>query len=150
MNTELADRLVKHINFLEEELKDHAQFKKFTRDDYFKNRDKRRNIERWVENIINSTVDISRVILSIEEKPIPDTYREIVSMISTVDGLEGLDTDKLAKWVKFRNIIAHEYLDIKWNSLSKFIAEVEALYSDFTAIIKKYSKHKFESEKVCG
>lgn len=148
MKAEFADRLVKHINFLEEELKDHTQFKDFTRDDYLKNRDKRRNIERWIENIINSTVDISRVILSIEEKPIPDTYREIVLMISTVEGLAGVNTEKLSKWVKFRNIIAHEYLDIKWNSISKFIAEVEALYRDFTAIIKEYSKHKFESEKV--
>ncbi|MCU0285780.1 MAG: DUF86 domain-containing protein [Acidobacteria bacterium] len=145
MKAEFADRLIKHINFLEEELKDHAQFERFTRDDYLKNRDKRRNIERWIENIINSTVDISRVILSIEEKPIPDTYREIVLMISTIEGLERLDTDKLAKWVKFRNIIAHEYLDIKWNSISKFIVEVEAIYSDFSAIIKEYSKHKFES-----
>lgn len=142
IKTEFADRLVKHISFLEEELKDLVQFEKFTRDDYLKNRDKRRNIERWIENIINSTVDISRVILSIEEKSIPDTYREIVLMISTVESLEGLDTDKLAKWVKFRNIIAHEYLDIKWNSISKFIAEVDALYSDFISIIKKYSKHK--------
>ena len=148
MNAEFADRLVKHINFLEEELKDHVQFKTFTREDYLKNRDKRRNIERWVENIINSTVDISRVILNIEEKPIPDTYREIVSMISAVDGLEGLDTDKLAKWVKFRNIIAHEYLDIKWNSLSKFIVEVDAIYSGFIKIIKEYIKYKFASEHL--
>lgn len=146
IKAEFADRLVKHISFLEEELKDHTQFEKFTRDDYLKDRDKRRNIERWIENIINSTVDISRVILSIEEKPIPDTYREIVSMISTVEGLEGLDADKLAKWVKFRNIIAHEYLDIKWNSISKFIAEVDAIYSDFISIIKEYSKHKLSKK----
>jgi uncharacterized protein YutE (UPF0331/DUF86 family) len=142
MTTEFMDRLVKHIQFIEEELKDHEQFKSFTRDEYLKNRNKRRDLERWIENIVNSTVDISRIILSIEGKPIPDTYREVVQMISTVDGLQGVEADKLSKWVKLRNIISHEYLDIRWSSISKFIAEVEMLYKEFVPVIKRYGREK--------
>jgi len=32
MNREFTDRLVKHLNFLEEELKDYSQFKELTRE----------------------------------------------------------------------------------------------------------------------
>ncbi len=65
-----------------------------SKEEYFKERSKRRDIERWIENIINSSIDIS-------------------------------------KWVRFRNIIAHEYLDIRWNSIKKFIQETEVLYKNF-------------------
>jgi uncharacterized protein YutE (UPF0331/DUF86 family) len=63
MNQEKKERLVRHLNFIEEELKDFVQFKKLTREEYLRDRDKRRSVERWVENLINSTVDISRMIL---------------------------------------------------------------------------------------
>jgi uncharacterized protein YutE (UPF0331/DUF86 family) len=72
--------------------------------------------------------------------------REIVLTISSVSSLEGLEADKLSRWVKFRNIITHEYLDLKWNSISKFIGEVELLYKNFTAIIRRYIQSELESE----
>lgn len=146
MKQEFKDRIIKHINFLDEELKDYLQFTKLSREEYLKNRDKRRNVERWIENIIHTTVDVARIILSIEEMAIPDTYREIVSMLSAVNGLEELDTEKLSRWIKFRNIIAHEYLDIKWNSIKKFIEEADILYKAFSTNIKRYLKHKLESD----
>jgi uncharacterized protein YutE (UPF0331/DUF86 family) len=146
LTQEFKERLVKHLNFLEEELKDYAQFKKITREEYFKDRDKRRNVERWIENIINSIVDVSKIILTFEGGIIPDTYRGIVSMISTVEGLEEVDAEKLSRWVRFRNIVAHEYLDIKWSSINKFINTTDSLYKDALKIFKKYLKSKIESE----
>ncbi len=41
MDREFLDRLIKHLNFIEEELKDYAQFKILTREEYLKNKDKR-------------------------------------------------------------------------------------------------------------
>jgi len=147
LTQEFKDRLVRHLNFLEEELKDYAQFKKFTREEYLTSRDKRRNVERWVENIINSTVDIARVILTIEEIVIPDTYRRIVEMISAIEGFGQLEVEKLSKWVRFRNIVTHEYLDVKWSSISKFVNETDLLYKNFIKITKQYLKSKIESEE---
>jgi uncharacterized protein YutE (UPF0331/DUF86 family) len=146
MKQELKERLVKHLNFLEEELKDYALFKKLQRDEYLSERNKRRNVERWIENVINSAVDISKVILTIEEIRIPDTYRGIVTMLSTVEGLKGVDTEELSKWVKFRNIVAHEYLDIKWSSISKFIKGADTLYKNFLNTAKQYLESKIEEE----
>lgn len=147
MTRNYLDRLVKHLDFLKEELNDYKQFIDLTHDDYIKNRDKRRNVERWIENVISSTIDISRGILNIEGKSIPDTYREIVSMISVIDGLENLNAERISKWVKLRNVIALDYLDIKWDSINKFIKEAEPLYMEFTRIIEQYTRNKIKIEK---
>lgn len=147
MTLEFKDRLVRHLNFLEDESKDYDQFKRLSREEYLTDRDKRRNVERWIENIINSTVDISRVILTNEGIVIPDTYRRIVAMISTVEGLETVDAERLSKWVRFRNIVTHEYLDIKWNSISRFVNETDLLYKNFIETIKQYIKKKIETEE---
>jgi uncharacterized protein YutE (UPF0331/DUF86 family) len=144
LNQEFKQRMVRHLNFLEEELKDYEQFKRLTREEYLSDKDKRRNVERWIENIINSTVDISKVILTIEGMSIPDTYRGIVTTISTVEGLEGAEADKLSNWVRFRNIIAHEYLDIKWDSISRFINSAGLMYRNFLRTVKQYFKNKLE------
>ena len=147
MKREFKNSLVRHLNFLEEELKDYVQFKVLTKQQYLRDRDKRRNVERWIENVINSTVDISKVILTFEEMIIPDTYRGIVSALSSVEGLENIKAEEISRWVRFRNIIAHEYLDIKWSSIKRFIAETETLYETFLRIIKQYLKNKIESEE---
>ncbi len=147
MKREFKESLIKHLNFLEEELKDFAQFKTLTKQEYLRDRDKRRNVERWIENVINSTVDISKVVLTFEEINIPDTYRGIVSAISSVEGLENIKAEEISRWVRFRNIIAHEYLDIKWSSIKKFIDGTETFYKTFLRTVKQYLKSKIESEE---
>ena len=147
MIREFKNRLLRHLRFLEDELKDYDKFKKLTQEQYFKSRDKRRNVERWIENIINSTVDISKVILTYEDINIPDTYRGIVSMISIVKELGFLDADELSKWVRFRNIVTHEYLDLKWGSIHKFINNTNTLFNSFLYAVKQYMKSILALEK---
>jgi uncharacterized protein YutE (UPF0331/DUF86 family) len=148
MREELHRRLLRHVEFLAEELKYYPKFRQLTWEDYRTDDDKRRSIERWVENIINSSVDISKLILSLEEIRQPDNYKEIVQSISLVKDL-GMDrADELSGWVKFRNIVAHEYLDIRWSSIKRFTSETEALFAGFLDKVKKYLEKKIaESEK---
>jgi uncharacterized protein YutE (UPF0331/DUF86 family) len=47
-------------------------------------------------------------------------------MISAVEGFGQLEAEQLSKWVRLRNIVTHEYLDIKWSSISKFINAILA------------------------
>ena len=131
MREELKHRLLKHLDFLEVELKDYPKFIQLTKDEYFRLIDKRRNVERWVENITNSSIDISKNILTLEGISLPDNYKEIVLLTSIVKGLSFEKAELLSQWVKFRNIISHEYLDIRWASIKRFITETESLYKDF-------------------
>jgi uncharacterized protein YutE (UPF0331/DUF86 family) len=147
LKEELKQRLLKHINFLEVELKDFPEFRRLTRDEYFEQRDKRRNVERWIENIINSSIDISKTILTREGINLPDNYKEIVRSISIVKDLSFDKAEALSQWVRFRNILSHEYLDIRWASIKRFIAETEALYKDFLDKTKTYLEKKMVEEK---
>lgn len=147
MREELKQRLLKHISFLEAELKDFPEFKSLTKDEYIKERNKRRNVERWIENIINSSIDISKLLLTLEGISLPDNYKDIVLSISHVKDLNFDKAETISRWVKFRNIVAHEYLDIRWLSIKKFITEAEPVYNDFLNKIKNYLEKKITENK---
>lgn len=142
MREELKQRMLKHLNFLEFEMRDYSKFKKLTWTDYTTDVDKRRSVERWTENIINSSIDISKNILTLEGISLPDNYKEIVLLISLVKGLSFDKAELLSQWVKFRNIISHEYLDIRWSSIKRFITDTEPLYKDFLDKTKAYLEKK--------
>ncbi len=67
------------------------------KEDYFTDRDKRRSV------------------------------KDIVALLSAVKELKIVDAAALSRCMKFRNIVAHEYLDIRWSSINKFISETETL-----------------------
>ena len=142
MKKEIQVRLIKHITFLEKEIEDWESFRSLSWEEYNKERDKRRNIERWIENIINSSIDIAKIILASENIPLPETYKEIVASLSLSPGFDKENTEHLSEWVKLRNIISHEYLDIRWNSIKKFIEETGPIYRNFLEQVKIYIKGK--------
>jgi len=59
--------LQKTIIFLKQEMESYGVFKKMTQKEYQNDPNLRRNAERWVENIINASIDISKIILSSEK-----------------------------------------------------------------------------------
>ena len=146
MKEEVKARLVKHIAFLGEEIKDYVLFRQVTWNDYRTNRSTRRDLERWIENIISSSIDIAKIILSSEGITLSDTYREVVLSLSLVKEFNSEEAEELSKWVRFRNIICHEYLDIRWASIKRFIAETEPLYKRFFNNVKEYVKEKLQEE----
>lgn len=146
-NKEHKYRLIRYVTFLETEIEDYELFKGMTREDYIHNRSKRRDVERWIENQINVTVDIAKVILVIEYLPIPDTYREIVTNLSVLSAFKKESIERLASWIRLRNIISHEYLDVKWDSIKKFISDGTVLCNDFLQAVRNYIDSK---EKELG
>ncbi len=145
MRKEFQQRLLRHINFLEVEIEDYTKFKGLKKKEYITDRDKRRSVERWVENIINSSVDISKIILLLEDINLPDSYKEIVSSVSAVEDLSAVEAEALSNWVKFRNIVTHEYLDIRWASIRKFIDQTNPLYKNFLEKIKGYLEKRLQT-----
>jgi uncharacterized protein YutE (UPF0331/DUF86 family) len=138
LKREIKVRLIKHFTFLKNELEDFETFKSLSWEEYSKERAKRRNVERWIENIINSSIDISKTILVSENVSLPDTYRELVVSLSLIPGFSKENMETLSDWVRFRNIITHEYLDIRWASIRKFIQEAEPLFTNFAKEVTEY------------
>ena len=131
-------RLEKIIIFFEEQLSRYNYFNQFNEKDYTYKMEKRGDAERWIENIINAAIDISEILLSSQKKLIPSSYRETMERIVWLIGLPDNFREKFAKWAKLRNILAHEYLDIKWKRISDFIQTSEPHLQEFTEKIKEF------------
>jgi uncharacterized protein YutE (UPF0331/DUF86 family) len=138
------------LTFLEEEIQDYGKFRSLTRGAYLGDRNLRRNVERWAENIINSCVDAAKLILTLEGIPLPDSYKEIVASVSAAPPMDTVDAQSLARWVHFRNLLVHEYLDLRWNSLQRFITETEELYTGFLAKAKTYLEQRISEGEPGG
>lgn len=142
MKKDIQLKLIKHITFLEKELEDWEGFRTLSWEEYHRDRSKRRDVERWIENIVNSSIDIAKIILVSENRPLPDTYKEIVSSLSLEPDFRQENIERLSECVRLRNIISHEYLDIRWNSIKKFIEETESVYKTFLDRVKIYIQKK--------
>lgn len=133
------ERLARIADFLETELKDaKTKFKAVDFKVYSSDRGIARNVERCLENIVNSSMDAAKIILIDEKLPIPETYREYFLSLYTAGLVDENTANKLADGVKLRNILAHQYLDIRWDRIKRFLAEDWKSYESFLDFIKKY------------
>lgn len=51
--------------------------------------------------------------------------------------LQKIDFRKFSEFALLRNILVHEYLDVKWKKIEKFIKEAEKLYPVFIEKVKE-------------
>lgn len=104
---------------------------------YQTQRAKRLEIERWVESLINATLDISKVFFVLRGDEVPETSREILYKIGSQIFEKEDQPEAFSEFAKIRNTLAHRYLDIKWNDIKKFIKLAPELYPPFLSFIKK-------------
>ncbi len=75
-------KLIPHIDYLEGELSFQSQYEmEIDWKAYQSQRNKRLEIERWVESLINATLDISKMFLIIMGEGVPETSREVLFRI---------------------------------------------------------------------
>lgn len=129
--------LTRRLDFLLDEVADFHLYQSVTWEDY-KDRRKRREVERWIENIINSSIDIAKVLLSIKGLEIPQTYREILRNLSLTNLFRKELGFEISEWASIRNKLAHEYIDIRWDAIKKFIKESQPLLTEFTNGVKDF------------
>jgi uncharacterized protein YutE (UPF0331/DUF86 family) len=130
------ERLIRHLDFFVSELADFQKFTEYTWNDYQFDRDKRRNIERWIENLINSLIDVAKILLAADDFPIPHSYKEILFAF----GARYFDEDfgkRIESWAILRNIITHEYLDKRWNLIKAFLSENKPLLDQILLRVRK-------------
>lgn len=131
-------RLTKIIDFFESELADYDTFAAFSEKEYRTDAAGRRNIERWAENLVNASIDIAKIILASQKKNIPDTYREMLRELSFSENFSEESAEKLSSFVKLRNVLAHEYLDVRFYHIKKFTGEAKNVYGDLLLFAKNF------------
>jgi len=129
-------RVLEYLRFLENDLSEMEQIKEFSWQDYIQDSFKRKVIERWVENLVMSALDITKVILASEKREIPQTYKDTLKIFGAlyVDPSFG---EKFSAFASLRNILVHEYLDIKWRRIKNFMDQAEKLYPIFIRKLKE-------------
>ena len=134
--------------FLENELKDFSKFQNLTFDEYQKDISIKREVERWIENLMNSILDIAKILLASSKKTVPATYREIILALKTLPEFEPKTIEKITDWIRLRNILAHEYLDIRWDRISKFLQTSQPFLENFLCNSKKLIKYEQSRNKI--
>jgi uncharacterized protein YutE (UPF0331/DUF86 family) len=63
-----------------------------------------------------------------------ETYREVLFNLSSLPNFTESIGEGLSRWVKLQNILAHEYLDVRWANIKTFIDEATP---DFNELVSK-------------
>jgi len=140
LNPEEKDRLIIRFDYLNDELKELTEFKKITFKEYKDDKTKRRNLERWTENIINAIIDIAKIVLASEKKEMPKSYESALFHFGLLAGLDESQSRKFSKFANLRNLLAHEYLEILYEKIQNFIKEFPALYKKIFKFLERYLK----------
>lgn len=129
-------RVLEYLRFLENEFGEIDKIQEITLQDYIQDSFKRKVMERWVENLVMSALDIAKVILASEKREIPQTYKDTLRIFGTLH-LDPAFGEKFAEFASLRNILVYEYLNIKWKRIRNFIDQAERLYPIFIKKIKE-------------
>lgn len=116
-----ADRLRNIVEFIEAQRTLYPSFLVLSQKEYENNLIMRGAVERWLENLMNGVIDIAKIVLASKRVPNPYGYANTVERAMDILALPKETIAQYEKWVKLRNELAHEYLDIKWRKLTDFI-----------------------------
>ena len=138
LSREAKSRLILRFDYLLTYLPEKDKFLKSDFDTYKDNPDQRRNMERWVENIVNATIDIAKIILVSEKKQMPKSYREALLNFGLFLGLKQDEAKKFSEIADLRNLLAHEYLDILYERIRDFLINISPFYERLISFLKDY------------
>jgi uncharacterized protein len=120
-------RLVRITQYIRQELADAHMYRDVDRPKYLGDAHLRRGMERWVENLVNASIDTAKIIVASERLPMPHTYRGTMETLGALPPFAQL-ADRLAANTTARNALAHEYLDIRYPEVRRVADEAEELY----------------------
>lgn len=137
LSPEQVESIVRRLDFMRTELQDVPKFSGMTQEDYLTDRDRRRSLERLAENVLNASIDIAKILLAAGDYPIPDTYRDALLQLGATGVLSRDLAEQVAELARLRNILAHQYLDIRWNSLKDFINAAPLVLRGFISRVER-------------
>jgi len=113
-------RLLRILEFINQELEDKPEFEAVTHHRYQSDRAMRRNLDRWVETLINAGIDAAKIALASEHQDVPQTYGQILELIEETPPFDTL-SGRLRHLAALRNLMAHEYLDLRFTRVQEFV-----------------------------
>src|SRR3989344_5978562 len=124
-----AYSLARRLEFLNSELDLIKKYEDLSWHEYQDNDIKRRGVERSIENFMNAVIDISKIILASQKRPAPQGYKQIVESASLFLKMPEEEVKHISSWASLHNILAHEYLDIRWKDISAFLGNLNVVWT---------------------
>ncbi|TSC62309.1 MAG: nucleotidyltransferase domain-containing protein [Parcubacteria group bacterium Gr01-1014_48] len=141
LSEEDRERLERTLQFLEEEVREFSVFEKLSWEEYAdeKSKTKKREVERWAEQLVNACILVAEIVLASERVVIPETYRRMVERLGIIKPFDVGDfSKKLAAWTELKNLLAHEYLDYRWKEISVFIQTAGETYRTLVVRLREF------------
>ena len=141
-------RLRKIIDFIDHNLKDFKRFKEVDQFTYERTDQIRRELERWVETLSMAMVDVAKIILASEKKIVMDeSYIDMARQLGFAIGVNEGEVKLLADFAKLRNLLAHEYPDLRYAKVKVFLDNAEVVYKKILTFAKEYIEKNNNSPK---
>lgn len=125
------------LDFIDTELQDRDQFRHVTLERYRTDRNLRRNLDRWVEMLINAALDAGKIVLASERRPVPYTYGQILAELESVEHFSDL-AGQLRPLAALRNVLAHEYLELRYGRVAGFADTGAAAIARLADLTRKW------------
>ena len=134
-----SDRILVRLNFIEEKLQQLNRFGRISLDDYLGNSDQRLIIERLLELIIQSAIDINKHIVTKGLRlKFPSESKESFILLFQNNILSKELAQNLADSAGLRNVLAHQYLEINDTIVYESIAKALTQYPRYLQQITTY------------
>lgn len=134
---EQKESIATRLAFIETELSDLEKLKQTSWLTYQNSREIRRNIERICENLANACIDIGKIILAGESIEMPESYRDVIRKLGAAEIISQKLAEDLSDLVIIRNILAHQYLDLKWDKIKIFLEKGPQVIEEFAKTAQK-------------
>lgn len=125
----------KRIDFMQIQLEDLKNFKAVDWKSYSSNRSLQRDLERLAENVANSAIDICKITLVEAKVEMPNSYKEIILSLGAQNIIPENLAQKISEYARLRNLLAHEYLDLKWEKIKLFLQDAKTDFDEFIRLI---------------
>ncbi len=132
------------IQFIQQELDNLSRYQDFDFEEIVSNYEKHTMVERILERIINSALDINQhLIVESDGNEVPNDYKETFLVLAKITVFPENFAEKISKSVGLRNILAHHYTNL---DEKLFYKSIKACLNDYT----KYSDYILKFIKKNG
>jgi uncharacterized protein YutE (UPF0331/DUF86 family) len=101
--------ILRKLAKLDEYLGQIREYANVSMEEYQENWKTQRIIDRTLQIMIETCLDVAGHIISDEEFRVPETYADMFKILAENQIVEKTQLDSLQKMAKFRNIVVHDY-----------------------------------------
>ena len=123
MNPVDRHTLARKLEYLRKQLEALDTYRPLPRDEILANPERRLAVERLLELSIQSVIDISRLLVALQDWRRIRDERDALLILADRGVIPGELADRLLKAKGFRNVLVHEYVEIDAELLVKHLTE---------------------------